>query len=549
MTTLRGWQTDVLERMATWSSGCFLLNAAPGAGKTRPALELAGGLLKSGAITRVAVVCPTSPLTRQWARAAGRLGLQLAPDAPDLRPPRDFHGVAVTYARVAGAVAAFMRTCTPGTLVIADEVHHLGDDLAWGNAFEQAFAAAGRRLLLTGTPFRSDATPIPGVHYGHDGVAVPDFTYGYDDAVRDGICRPVTFIPFDGTLQWRNGDDVIEAGFNDVLTARESSRRYRTAISTELENGLPRILREAHARLEDVRRSGGHRDAGGLVVAADAAHARRVAMVLREISGEAPTVVVHTDPRAHAKLEAFRNGNRRWIVAVNMVSEGVDIPRLRVGVYATAAKTALIFRQIVGRFVRVIAGARVECSWLYLPGDPVLQAHAADVERELLHVLAPADAAEALLDEPPEGGESEQTEAPAFVALSADVAPQMALFGGGPSPPAAALTAAPAVAAPEPVPAVSAFERRKRLREDRRRLVTDLGRSTGRPPAEINAWVNREVGVTRVQEATIDQLDRSIDLLFDALRSPSARRRAAARQAANTAPVGGLGMRPASTSP
>jgi superfamily II DNA or RNA helicase len=526
VTSLRGWQVGALARMEGWDTGCFLLNAAPGAGKTRPSIELALRLLRAGTIRQVAVVCPTSPLTRQWAHAAGRSGLHLQPDAPDLRPPRDFQGVAVTYARVAAAPAAFARTCTPGTLIVADEVHHLGDDLAWGIAFEQAFAGAGRRLLLSGTPFRSDATPIPGVAYGPDGVARPDFTYGYDDAVRDGVCRPVTFIPFDGTLQWRSGDDVIEAGFNDVLAGREASRRYRTAISVELENGLPRILREAHERLEWLRRAGGHRDAGGLVIAADSIHARQVAKALREISGEAPTVVLHTDARAHIKLEEFARSSRHWIVAVNMVSEGVDIPRLRVGVYATAAKTALIFRQIVGRFVRVIAGRPPEPSWLYLPGDPVLQAHAADVQRELLHVLAPVDAGD-LLDEHDERRETEPSDAPDFVALAADVAPQMALFGGGPPPPVvAAATAAPPAA---PVAAVSAFERHKRLREDRRRLVSDLSRRQGRPQAEVNAWVNGEVGVPRVQEATIEQLERSIDLLFEALRRPAARRRAAAR--------------------
>jgi superfamily II DNA or RNA helicase len=530
VTSLRGWQTEALARMEGWHEGGFLLNAAPGAGKTRPSIELARRLLAAGAITRVAVVCPTSPLTRQWAQAAGRLGLHLAPDAPDLNPPRDFHGVAVTYARVAGSAAAFARTCSPGTLVVADEVHHLGDELAWGTAFEKAFASAGRRLLLSGTPFRSDATPIPGVRYGADGVACPDYTYGYDAAVRDRICRPVQFIPFDGTLQWRSGDDVIEAGFNDVLAGREASRRYRTAISVELENGLPKILREAHERLDRLRRSGGHRDAGGLVIAADSLHAAQVAKVLREISGEAPTVVLHTDARAHAKLEAFRQGNQRWLVAVNMVSEGVDIPRLRVGVYATAAKTALIFRQIVGRFVRVVPGRPVEQSWLYLPGDPVLQGHAADVERELLHVLAPTGPADGLLDEPPDRTETEVTETPAFVPLSADVVPQMALFGGGPPPPAVAPALAPAVPEPAvPAPAVSAFERRKRLREDRRRLVSDLGRTQGRPPAEVNAWVNAEVGVPRVQDASIEQLERSIDLLYEALRRPSARRSAGAR--------------------
>lgn len=529
--SLRSWQIEALERMGSWHEGSFLLNAAPGAGKTIPSLTLAARLLREGVVQRVAVVCPTSPLTRQWARAGGRLGVHLAPDAPDGRPPHDFHGVAVTYARVASAPAAFARTCTPGTLVIADEVHHLGDDLAWGTAFEKAFARAGRRLLLSGTPFRSDATAIPGVLYGPDGVARPDYTYGYDDAVRDAICRPVTFIPFDGTLSWRSGDDVIEAGFHDELAGREASRRYRTAISVELENGLPRILREAHERLERLRGGGGHRDAGGLVVAADSQHAAQVARVLREVSGEAPTVVVHTDARAHQKLEAFRTGSQRWLVAVNMVSEGVDIPRLRVGVYATAAKTALIFRQIVGRFVRVIPGRPVEASWLYLPGDPVLQGHAADVERELLHVLAPAEPGEGLLDEPAQRSASEQAETPPFVPLAADVAPQMALFGGG--PPAPAVAVAPAVASGAEIPVasaeVSAFERRRRLREDRRRLVSDLGRKQGRPPAEVNAWVNAEVGIGRVQDATIDQLQRSIDLLFEQLRAGGARRRTAAR--------------------
>lgn len=519
--------------MSGWQEGSFLLNAAPGAGKTRPALELARDLLRRREIARVAVVCPTSPLTRQWAQAAGRLGLHLAPDAPDLRPPRDFQGVAVTYARVASSSAAYARTCSPGTLVIADEVHHLGGELAWGEGFEAAFAAAGRRLLLSGTPFRSDATAIPGVRYGRDGVAEPDFSYGYDEAVRDRVCRPVAFVGFDGVLRWRSGDDVIESGFGEVLAGREASRRYRTAISVELENGLPRILREAHERLQRIRGEG-HRDAGGLVVAADAEHARQVAKVLREIAGEAPVVVVHTDARAHAKLEAFRRSSDRWIVAVNMVSEGVDIPRLRVGVYATAAKTALIFRQIVGRFVRVVpgragtaaAGAAPEPSWLYLPADPVLQGHAADVERELLHVLASRPEADGLLDEPPERAETERTETLDFVPLAADVAPQMALFGGGPPPPAVvpAPPTAPAELEILPTSAVSAFERRKRLREDRRRLVADLGRRDGRAHADINAWLNRETNVPRVQDATIDDLERSIDLLFEALRAKGPRR-------------------------
>src|SRR5690606_30881196 len=160
--SLRAWQRRALARLAEWKGGPFLLAAAPGAGKTRPALVLARELLRRGEIRRVAVVCPTSPLTRQWAAAAGALGLQLLPDAPELRTTRDFHGIAVTYARVGQAPQAFARGCGPDTLVIADEAHHLGDDLTWGSGFARAFAATDRWLLLSGTPFRSDDLPIPG---------------------------------------------------------------------------------------------------------------------------------------------------------------------------------------------------------------------------------------------------------------------------------------------------------------------------------------------------------------------------------------------------
>jgi len=523
---LRAWQTAAMTAMSTWESGPFLMAAAPGAGKTRPALHLARELIRSRAAGRVVVVCPTTPLTRQWAQAAARLGLHLAPDAAELRPPGGFDGVVVTYARAASAAARFERQCSPGTLVVADEAHHLGEDLAWGSSFARAFGKATRWLLLSGTPFRSDATPIPGVRYDAEGVAVPDVSYTYAEAVKEGICRPVCFIPYDGTLSWRSGDDVIEAGFDTVLTGREASRRYRTAISTDLADGLPRILRAAHERLEQVR-AGGHPDAGGLVVAADGEHARRIAKVLREVTGVAPVVVLHTEARAAEKLAAFTASRERWIVAVNMVSEGVDIPRLRVGVYATAAKTPLIFRQIVGRFVRVIPGRPREMSWLYLPADPLLRRYAAEVEGELRHVLRPPSEDDGLLDEPPARVQTERTEVPEFVPLVADVAPQLELFG---APPGSTPTPAPrpainfpsAVAAEAPAPeqgapAMPAYERRALLRDKRHRLVADLRRRDGRSHAEINAWLNRASGIKRVTDASLDQLQRSIDLLLEEL--------------------------------
>lgn len=516
-----------MEALGAWSGAePILISAAPGAGKTRPALEFARAQLLAGRIGAVVVACPTAPLTRQWAHAAHELGIDLAPDSDSPRPPSGFHGVSVTYARIAKAPRRWAGALGRSTLLIADEAHHLGEDLTWGESFATAFAERAHWLLLSGTPFRSDATPIPGVSYDSDGIAEPDVSYSFAEAVADGVCRPVSFVAYDGTLSWRSGDDVIESGFDTVLSTREASRRYRTAISTELPDGLPRILREADARLRTVRQDG-HPDAGGLVVATDSEHARQIVKLLREATGRSPVVVLHAEARAAARLAEFRTSREPWIVAVNMVSEGVDIPRLRVGVYATAAKTPLIFRQIVGRFVRTIPDRPQEPSWLYVPADPVLRDHAATIEYEVRRALRrPGETDPGELEEPRERRRTEHTPALAFEPVSADVAPQMSLFGG----PAAAAPPRPAPAAarwltpeseepePEPEPvAVPAFERRARLRDERHRLVSEVRRRDGTSHREINAWLNRAIGITSVEQATLPQLEKSVELLMDKL--------------------------------
>jgi superfamily II DNA or RNA helicase len=519
-TSLRSWQQRALQAMAGWSTGPLLISAAPGAGKTRPALEFARRELESGAIDSVVVACPTAPLTRQWARAAHALGLDLAPDAASPRPPDGFRGVSVTYARIAKAPVRWRTALRKRALVIADEAHHLGEELAWGESFATAFGAAPRWLLLSGTPFRSDATPIPGITYDREGLAVPDVSYDYSEAVRDGVCRSVCFIAYDGTLSWRSGDDVIESSFETVLSTREASRRYRTAISTELPDGLPRILREADAKLREVR-AAGHSDAAGLVIAADSAHARRLAALLKEATGRSPVVVLHAEARAATKLADFRGSRDPWIVAVNMVSEGVDIPRLRVGVYATAAKTPLIFRQIVGRFVRTLPNRPAEPSWLYLPADPVLREHAESVEKELRHALRRDGGGEELIEfDRPDRRETEIGEGLMFEPLSADVVPQMTLFGGPAPASMKPVGSKPTAAEPEPEPAeLPAFERRAVLRSRRHELVSEITRRDRCSHREVNAWVNRRLGITRVDDATLKQLERSVELLLDSLTS------------------------------
>ncbi len=243
-------------------------------------------------------------------------------------------------------------------------------------------------------------------------------------------------------------------------------------------------------------------------------------------TGQRALVELHTEAGAGEKLAAFTNARDPWIVAVNMVSEGVDIPRLRVGVYASAAKTPLVFRQIVGRFVRTIPRRPAEPSWLYIPADPILREHAAAVQQELRHVLRPAedqdvgefDRAERLATPSARG------ETPSFEPLSADVTPQMTLFGTpAPAPPAERQPArAASHHAPDPhseleLHRTPAFEQRARLRNERHRLVSEVTRRDGGTHREVNAWINRKVGITSVEQATLDDLERSVELLVDKL--------------------------------
>jgi hypothetical protein len=198
-----------------------------------------------------------------------------------------------------------------------------------------------------------------------------------------------------------------------------------------------------------------------------------------------------------------------------------------VGVYATAAKTPLVFRQIVGRFVRTLPGRPAEPSWLYIPADPILRDHAATVEHELRQALRrPGEADPGLEFERADRRQSEPGQELAFEPLSADVTPQMTLFGSPPSvrkdrfaPPAAAAPApapAPLVPGSEPnrhEPRLPAFERRALLRSERHRLVSEVRRRDGTSHREINAWLNRQLGIARVEEATLTELERSVELL------------------------------------
>jgi superfamily II DNA or RNA helicase len=387
---LRAWQSEAIGRYVETSPRDYLTVATPGAGKTTFALTIAAELLGRRLVDRVTVVAPTEHLKTQWAEAAARVGIPIDPaySGGKGRTSKDFVGIAVTYAGVAAnPLAHRVRTERFKTLVILDEIHHAGDALSWGEAVREAFEPAHRRLALTGTPFRSDVNPIPFVTYAPDGDGVPrsvaDFTYGYGHALRDHVVRPVLFWAYGGDLQWRTrAGDEVSARLGEPLTKDLAAQALRTALDPG-GSWVGAVIEAADRRLSEVRR--GVPDAGGLVIASDQDSARAYAAVLARIAGEKPTVVLSDEKAASRKIAKFSEGTGRWMVAVRMVSEGVDVPRLAVGVYATTTATPLFFAQAVGRFVR--ARTRGETASVFLPSHPALLGYAAELELERDHVL------------------------------------------------------------------------------------------------------------------------------------------------------------------
>ncbi|MFG3339837.1 DEAD/DEAH box helicase [Glycomyces sp. NPDC048151] len=394
--SLRVWQRKAMVAYHRGQSRDFLAVATPGAGKTTFALRIAYDLLADGTVDTVTVVAPTEHLKAQWAGAAARFGIQLDPAFRNssVHSASDFHGVVLTYAQIGADPAVHRRrTLARRTLVILDEIHHAGDARSWGDGVKTAFDEAERRLALTGTPFRSDDNPIPFVEYEEEADGVKrsraDALYGYRDALADGVVRPVMFMAYSGQAKWRtSAGDELAVRLGQPLTKDLTSQAWRTALDPEGE-WIKQVIRAADRRLSSLR-AAGIPDAGGLIIASDQNTARAYAGILKRVTGKSAAIVLSDDAGSSDKIAKFADSDDEWLVAVRMVSEGVDIPRLAVGVYATNAQTPLYFAQAIGRFVR--SRRPGETASVFLPSVIPLLSLAENLEADRDHVIKPKSA-------------------------------------------------------------------------------------------------------------------------------------------------------------
>ena len=377
-------------------------------------LKAASEMLEAKRVYKIVVVSPSDSLREQWIRKAETVGIKLTDfeesQSGNINLTQDFIGLVTTYQQVAARKEHFLAfVCQQPTIVIFDEIHHCGDQKSCGKAIQQAFSPANvpiYRLSGSGTPFRSDSGFIPFVDYDSDFASMQDGTlekvrfakadhkYLYRDALIDGgIVRDVAFVTFGGSFSWKSTHtgQKEKATFEDEIDPSMQMERLRAAIEPQ-GTWMRDYMVRANNQLEEIRNKNGHRNAGGLILAEDSSGAREIASTLEELTGEKPALVIYDIPESVDMIKNYGNANSKWLVAVRMVSEGVDIPRLRVLLWGTPIRTKMLFQQAVGRVVRwqkdvpLIAPdgkPTTQTAVVYLPADPELLRYAEEMNQDI----------------------------------------------------------------------------------------------------------------------------------------------------------------------
>lgn len=395
MYELREWQRKFLDLWMNHDDRVFLLTAIPAAGKTIASLTAARRFLDAGYDRRLLIIVPTDNLREQWRTEATRFGINLQTKEFGTNFKEGFQGGILTY-HLLDTYNLLLRTLCARlpTMAILDEPHHCNDKDGWGPRVKEAFDLASRILLLSGTPFRTDGTPIPFIKYDGNGFCIPDCRYDYPQALNDGVVRYLTFDYSKGGYN-KIRDGIQETyELNSDLTQDEADPRLREILNSE-GDFVADIIKEAHAKLKELRRT--IADAAAMAVCIDQTHAMQIANVVRKITGCRPSIIVSDEEIATDQVSQFKKAKTEWLVSVRKVSEGTDIKRLQVLCYFTTAKTSLFFRQLIGRVCRrrfFIDDSSSEHmleldaeGYVFLPDHPLLVQHAKMIQKAQIQAL------------------------------------------------------------------------------------------------------------------------------------------------------------------
>ena len=409
---LRPWQQEAHAKALNWwadesNNKNFIINAAPGSGKTLCSAFIAKTLLENKIIDQVIVIAPRTEVVKQWANdfklVTGRYMDKVTES--QIESLDDNTDLAATWAALDGLTPHLTKLCrTKKILVICDEHHHAANDASWGKNAELSFANSKYTLILTGTPIRSDGKDSVWIETGNSGISFPKdgiYTLTYGEAINLGYCRPATFHRHEGKYKVKLADGKealvsskskvdLPSDFPEIKALEKALNFYSLACKPQyLADGTTPNMQGYQASMIDhgIRKLDEIRyrlpNAGGLVIAPNIEMAEYMAKILEEIEGEKPILVHSQLTNAESQIEKFKNTDKKWIVSVNMISEGVDIKRLRVLVYLPFSQTELSFRQALGRVVRTNGPDDDSHAYIVMPILKTLDEYAKRVEKEM----------------------------------------------------------------------------------------------------------------------------------------------------------------------
>ena len=408
---LREWQKEALKKAHYWllerDHRNFLINAAPGSGKTIASCAIAESLIQLNKIDRVIVIAPRSEVVNQWAKdfelITKRYMAKITANDGDISQLK--LDVCATWTALAGLLPELKAVCrSSNVLIICDEHHHAAIKATWGQSADSAFAEARYALILTGTPIRSDGEESIWMAYDDNGAIdhpiEGSYTLTYGEAVDLGYCRPVTFHRHEGNFSVELDDREIKVSSQnetDLTGNLKKSKELQKVLDFCNLVNIPQyekntknpsligyqasMMEWAIDKLDELRLE--MPNAGGLIIAPSIEFAEYFAKLVEIIDGE-PGIVVHshmTNP--DQKIDRFRKTNSRWLISVGMVSEGVDIKRLRVLVYLPRPKTELAFRQAIGRVVRTTGPNDSSRAYVIMPSINIFDLYAREIENEM----------------------------------------------------------------------------------------------------------------------------------------------------------------------
>lgn len=387
MMELRAWQSECIAQalLSFKYQTHFLCQATPAAGKTVMVASVAKELFQQDRIDFVVCFSPSRAISQSVARTFSKiLGRAFSGQIGAA-------GGSYTYQSMGTLPEDLWYVLSDHrVLVVLDEIHHCSgissDDFTLGNSWGRTIldriqGNASYTIALSGTPWRTDDTPIALARYTEpDGKLHCDYEYGLRQAVADGVCRAPKIVLTDNREIRLKSSEI---GLKTYSSIRETIKHGHISYHDFLfrDEVIDHTLLEASEKLTEIR----HRipNAGGLVVAANVAHAEHIATRLAAL-GERSVVVSCRKPDAHEIINRFRASKDSWIISVGMISEGTDIPRLQVCCHLSRIRTELHFRQVLGRILRRQAGEPTEIGgWLYVLAEPTLTEFARRIGEDL----------------------------------------------------------------------------------------------------------------------------------------------------------------------